>query len=49
LIADTIHSNLREADLAIRIGADEFVLLIDPVDSYESLTGSLSNSVKEGV
>lgn len=38
LIADTIHSNLREADLAIRIGADEFALLIDPVDSYESLT-----------
>ncbi len=29
---------MREADLAIRIGADEFALLIDPVDSYESLT-----------
>lgn len=36
-IAEVINNNLRETDVAARLGADEFALLVEPVESRDAL------------
>lgn len=40
-IAEVLNKNLRNSDIAARLGADEFALLVEPVESRDSLNACI--------
>ena len=47
LIAEAIRRSLRKSDLAVRLLADEFVVLLDPIESEEDIYACITRLQKE--